>query len=83
MEQAKDNFVAAVATLHADLKASKAAGKEDLVWDKDDDAAMQFVTAVTNLRARIFGIVEKSPFDCKSIAGNIIPVGCPCGFFNV
>ncbi|CAG0888768.1 unnamed protein product [Cyprideis torosa] len=44
-----------------------------LVWDKDDDAAMDFVCACANLRAYIFGIAMKSRFDVKSMAGNIIP----------
>lgn len=44
-----------------------------LVWDKDDDIAMDFVTATSNIRAHIFGIPIKSRFDIKSMAGNIIP----------
>ena len=76
MEKCRDKFIETVASLHARLAASKAGGTgDDLVWDKDDEDAMEFVVAVTNLRARIFGIEEKSPFDCKSIAGNIIPAG--------
>ncbi|XP_064640626.1 SUMO-activating enzyme subunit 2-like [Lineus longissimus] len=44
-----------------------------LVWDKDDEGAMDFVTATANIRAHIFGIPVKSRFDIKSMAGNIIP----------
>ncbi|KAI8981889.1 hypothetical protein BDF20DRAFT_817446 [Mycotypha africana] len=44
-----------------------------LSFDKDDDDAMEFVTAASNLRAHIFGIPQKSLFDAKSMAGNIIP----------
>jgi ubiquitin-like 1-activating enzyme E1 B len=44
-----------------------------LVWDKDDEAAMNFVTSAANIRAFIFGIPLKSKFDIKSMAGNIIP----------
>lgn len=44
-----------------------------LVWDKDDDIAMDFVTSTANIRAYIFGISLKSRFDIKSMAGNIIP----------
>jgi ubiquitin-like 1-activating enzyme E1 B len=44
-----------------------------LVWDKDDDVSMDFVTACANIRAHIFGIPTKSRFDVKSMAGNIIP----------
>ncbi|KAI7901416.1 uncharacterized protein BX663DRAFT_514346 [Cokeromyces recurvatus] len=44
-----------------------------LSFDKDDDDAMDFVTAASNLRAYIFHIPTKSLFDVKSMAGNIIP----------
>ena len=46
---------------------------DHLVWDKDDEAAMTFVTACANIRAEIFHIARKSRFDIKSMAGNIIP----------
>ncbi|KAI6646726.1 SUMO-activating enzyme subunit 2 [Oopsacas minuta] len=45
----------------------------DLVWDKDDPAALDFVTATANIRSHIFAIQQKSRFDVKSMAGNIIP----------
>lgn len=44
-----------------------------LIWDKDDDTSLDFVTATSNLRSFIFGIPVKSRFDVKSMAGNIIP----------
>ncbi|CAL8069551.1 unnamed protein product [Orchesella dallaii] len=44
-----------------------------LIWDKDDDVAMDFITACSNIRSFIFGIYPKSRFDIKSMAGNIIP----------
>ena len=44
-----------------------------LVWDKDDDASLDFVVSASNIRARIFDIPRKSRFDVKSMAGNIIP----------
>lgn len=48
--------------------------KDDhLVWDKDDKDAMDFVAACANIRAYIFGIPQKTRFDIKSMAGNIIP----------
>ncbi|XP_063978190.1 SUMO-activating enzyme subunit 2 [Diachasmimorpha longicaudata] len=46
---------------------------DHLVWDKDDQDAMDFVAACANIRAHIFGIPQKSRFDVKSMAGNIIP----------
>lgn len=36
-----------------------------LIWDKDDDPAMDFVTACANIRSHIFGIQQKSRFDTK------------------
>ncbi|RWS28786.1 SUMO-activating enzyme subunit 2-like protein, partial [Leptotrombidium deliense] len=47
--------------------------EKSLIWDKDDDCALNFVTAVSNLRSHCFGIDMKSKFDVKSMAGNIIP----------
>jgi len=44
-----------------------------LIWDKNDDIDLRFVTASANLRAYIFGINLTSKFDVKSMAGNIIP----------
>ncbi|CAD7004598.1 unnamed protein product [Ceratitis capitata] len=46
---------------------------ETLVWDKDDQPAMDFVAACANIRAYIFEIGRKSRFEVKSMAGNIIP----------
>ncbi|KAI3402812.2 UBA2 [Candida oxycetoniae] len=49
-------------------------GKEHFIsFDKDDDDAMTFVAAASNLRSHIFHISTKSKFDIKEIAGNIIP----------
>lgn len=44
-----------------------------LVWDKDDEDALNFVTAASNLRCYIFSIGPKSKFETKSLAGSIIP----------
>ncbi|XP_064466658.1 SUMO-activating enzyme subunit 2-like [Ornithodoros turicata] len=46
---------------------------DHLVWDKDTKDCLDFVTACSNLRAHCFGIPQKSRFDVKSMAGNIIP----------
>ena len=45
---------------------------DHLVWDKDDDPALDFVVACANIRATIFNIPNKSRFDVKSMAGNVI-----------
>jgi len=70
LEECKDHFLASTAALHARLAASAGA---DLVWDKDDEDAMEFVVAASNLREYVFGIERKTYFDTKSMAGNIIP----------
>ncbi|KAK3536027.1 hypothetical protein QTP70_025512 [Hemibagrus guttatus] len=64
-------FQDSVSTLRSQL-AEKGEGAE-LVWDKDDPPAMDFVTAAANLRMHIFSMNMKSRFDVKSMAGNIIP----------
>ena len=40
------------------------------MWDKDDEEAMDFVAACSNIRSKIFGISQKTRFDIKSMAGN-------------
>ena|SRR3990167_7797428 len=45
----------------------------NIEWDKDDDDALNFVVAASNLRSHIFGIQILSRFDCKAMARNIIP----------
>jgi ubiquitin-like 1-activating enzyme E1 B len=45
----------------------------ELKFDKDDEDALSFVTAASNLRSAIFGIPMQSRFDVKASAGNIIP----------
>jgi len=42
-------------------------------FDKDDDLAMRWVTATSNLRSHVFQIQEQSLYSAKGIAGNIIP----------
>lgn len=42
-------------------------------WDKDDEVALDFVVAASNLRSKCFNIETKSSFDVKSLAGNIVP----------
>uniref|UniRef100_A0A672L3L8 SUMO-activating enzyme subunit 2 n=1 Tax=Sinocyclocheilus grahami TaxID=75366 RepID=A0A672L3L8_SINGR len=64
-------FHRSVKTLRSQL-IEKGEGAE-LVWDKDDPPAMDFVTAAANLRMNVFSMNMKSRFDVKSMAGNIIP----------
>ncbi|WWC91097.1 uncharacterized protein L201_006038 [Kwoniella dendrophila CBS 6074] len=44
-----------------------------LSFDKDDDDTLDFVLATANLRATAYGIANKTRFDVKEMAGNIIP----------
>jgi ubiquitin-like 1-activating enzyme E1 B len=59
----------------SNLKEAASKLKEDdhLIWDKDDQDAMDFVAACANVRSIIYSIPQKSRFDVKSMAGNIIP----------
>lgn len=41
-------------------------------FDKDDQLAVEFVTAAANIRAASFGIPMHSLFEAKGIAGNIV-----------
>lgn len=40
-----------------------------LSWDKDDDAAMDFVLCASNLRSNAFAIEMQTSFRCKQMAG--------------
>lgn len=44
-----------------------------LSFDKDDDDALDFVTASSNLRSIVYHIDRKTRFEVKQMAGNIIP----------
>ncbi|KAJ8303139.1 hypothetical protein KUTeg_019535 [Tegillarca granosa] len=71
IQECADVFSNCLPKLKAELSQQGEGGM--LVWDKDDESAMDFVTAVANIRAYIFGIQTKTRFDIKSMAGNIIP----------
>ncbi|KAK3127553.1 hypothetical protein QOZ80_7AG0574940 [Eleusine coracana subsp. coracana] len=43
-----------------------------LIFDKDDQLAVEFVTAAANIRASSFGIPLHSLFEAKGVAGNIV-----------
>ncbi|XP_073021827.1 SUMO-activating enzyme subunit 2 [Primulina eburnea] len=44
----------------------------NMIFDKDDQLAVEFVTAAANIRASSFGIQLHSLFEAKGIAGNIV-----------
>ncbi|KAF9020239.1 hypothetical protein BDZ89DRAFT_1020326 [Hymenopellis radicata] len=48
-------------------------GEETISFDKDDDDALDFVTASSNLRSAAYGIDGKTRWEVKEMAGNIIP----------
>lgn len=58
---------------YAQLATERSSEIGNLIFEKDDDVIMRFVTAATNLRCRIFGITPQNLYDAKGIAGNIIP----------
>lgn len=68
VKECVDTFSSCVDILHNRMKVS---GFQQ--WDKDDEAALNFVVAASNLRSLCFNIERKSPFDVKSLAGNIVP----------
>lgn len=65
-------FADCLKTLKANLE-KLPESDNSLVWDKDDQPAMDFVAACANVRGYIFEILRKSRFEIKSMAGNIIP----------
>ncbi|KAL3907804.1 MAG: hypothetical protein SGARI_003359, partial [Bacillariaceae sp.] len=65
-----------VSVLAACIKEANDTPKNELLqeFDKDNDLAMRFVTAASNLRSSVFGIEPlQSLYSAKGIAGNIIP----------
>ncbi|SPO22698.1 related to ubiquitin-like protein activating enzyme [Ustilago trichophora] len=46
---------------------------QPLSFDKDDEDALDFVTASSNLRSIVYHIDRKTRFEVKQMAGNIIP----------
>ncbi|TFK24020.1 hypothetical protein FA15DRAFT_669985 [Coprinopsis marcescibilis] len=48
-------------------------GEQTISFDKDDDDALDFVTAASNLRSTAYGIETKTRWEVKEMAGNIIP----------
>lgn len=71
LRECQSVFATSLAELQKEFE--KLAIDDNLVWDKDDKAAMDFVAACANVRAKIFNIPLKSRFEIKSMAGNIIP----------
>lgn len=60
LNQCANIFADTVNILKGDLS-----DKKSLIWDKDDPAAMDFVTACANIRSHIFSINQNSRFKIK------------------
>lgn len=71
LEECEKMFANSVEALK--ISFGKLEADDTLVWDKDDKDGMNFVSSCANIRAHIFGIIKKSSFEIKSMAGNIIP----------
>ncbi|QSL64257.1 hypothetical protein MERGE_000413 [Pneumocystis wakefieldiae] len=52
---------------------SSSDNKSSIPFDKDDEDMLNFVSSSANLRSYVFGIEQKSKFEIKQMAGNIIP----------
>lgn len=65
MQKYCEIFRDAVGKLKARLEESSADEPQILVWDKDDQDAMDFVTSASNFRCHIFSIVPKTQFEIK------------------
>ncbi|KAJ6460974.1 hypothetical protein C8R45DRAFT_912447 [Mycena sanguinolenta] len=68
----KDNVLLFVSSTER-LAARLQAGEATISFDKDDDDALDFVTATSNLRSAAYGIGGKTRWEVKEMAGNIIP----------
>ncbi|KAJ7694800.1 hypothetical protein B0H17DRAFT_931436 [Mycena rosella] len=68
----KDNVLLFVSSTER-LAARLQAGEDTITFDKDDDDGLDFVTATSNLRSAAYGIAEKTRWQVKEMAGNIIP----------
>lgn len=68
----KDNLELFASSINR-LAARLQAGEDTISFDKDDDDTLDFVTAASNLRSVAYGIEEKTRWEVKEMAGNIIP----------
>eukprot|EP00742_Colponemidia_sp_Colp-10_P005018 GILJ01005361.1.p1 GENE.GILJ01005361.1~~GILJ01005361.1.p1 ORF type:complete len:587 (-),score=113.48 GILJ01005361.1:78-1838(-) len=64
-----DLFIACIRTMFGERKNDIGV----VIFDKDDETALNFVTAASNLRSYNYHIPMKSRFEVKEIAGNIVP----------
>lgn len=67
-----ENLYVLIQSTYALQKRLKA-GETIISFDKDDEDTLNFVASAANLRSHVFHIQNKTKFDIKQIAGNIIP----------
>ena len=63
LRQCVNTLTSSVESLRERL--SKLSEGDHLVWDKDDEDAMDFVAACANIRSHIFNIPQKTRFQVK------------------
>ena len=68
-EECAEKFVATIAKVCAE----RAGDIGTLTFAKEDDDAVELVTAIANLRCTNYGIPTESRWDVQSKAGNIVP----------
>ncbi|KAJ3914748.1 hypothetical protein F5877DRAFT_49902 [Lentinula edodes] len=66
-------FISSVSALSARLSPPSSTKETVIEFDKDDPDTLDFVTATSNLRSLAYGIPQKSKWEVKEMAGNIIP----------
>ncbi|KAJ7052620.1 hypothetical protein C8F01DRAFT_1332728 [Mycena amicta] len=68
----KDNVLLFISSTER-LATRLQSGESTISFDKDDDDTLDFVTATSNLRSAAYGILGKTRWEVKEMAGNIIP----------
>ncbi|KIJ48982.1 hypothetical protein M422DRAFT_28286 [Sphaerobolus stellatus SS14] len=74
LRETLDMFIDSANRLAARLsKPKEEGGEETISFDKDDEDTLDFVCAAANLRSVVYGIPNKTGWEVKEMAGNIIP----------
>lgn len=68
-----ENLYVLYKSVQALQKRIKSDNNAVISFDKDDEDTLNFVATAANLRSHVFNIENKTKFDIKQIAGNIIP----------
>ncbi|KIJ56440.1 hypothetical protein M422DRAFT_150768 [Sphaerobolus stellatus SS14] len=74
LRETLDMFIDSANRLAARLsKPKEEGGEETISFDKDDEDTLDFVCAAANLRSVVYGIPNRTRWEVKEMAGNIIP----------